>query len=85
LLEIRPYSTDSEDYSVPLYPKLQEYEGKDTDNAGRYCGSPHLDGQYTVFGEVEEGLDVVEMIQGTATGCADRPIDDIEMRMLLVE
>ena len=48
-------------------------------------GTPHLDGQYTVFGEVEKGLDVVEMIQGTATGRADRPIDDIEMSMLLVE
>jgi peptidyl-prolyl cis-trans isomerase B (cyclophilin B) len=48
-------------------------------------GTPHLDGQYTVFGEVEKGLDVVEMIQSTATGRADRPIDDIEMRMLLVE
>ena len=46
-------------------------------------GTPHLDGQYTVFGEVEEGLDVVEMIQGTATGRADRPIDDIEMRMTI--
>lgn len=48
-------------------------------------GTPHLDGQYTVFGEVEEGLDVVEMIQGTATGRADRPLDDIEMRMVVVE
>ena len=48
-------------------------------------GTPHLDGQYTVFGEVEEGLDIVEMIQGTATGRADRPIDDIEMRMVVVE
>ena len=47
-------------------------------------GTPHLDGQYTVFGEVEEGLDVVEMIQGTATGRADRPVDDIEMRLQLV-
>ena len=41
-------------------------------------GTPHLDGQYTVFGEVEEGLDVVEMIQGTATGRADRPMTDID-------
>ena len=41
-------------------------------------GTPHLDGQYTVFGEVEDGLDVVEMIQGTATGRGDRPIDDIK-------
>ena len=48
-------------------------------------GTPHLDGQYTVFGEVEEGLDVVEMIQGTATGRADRPVDDIEMRISVVE
>ena len=48
-------------------------------------GTPHLDGQYTVFGEVEEGLDVVEMIQGTATGRADRPVDDIEMRITVIE
>ena len=48
-------------------------------------GTPHLDGQYTVFGEVEEGLDVVEMIQGTATGRGDRPVDDIEMRVTLVD
>ena len=48
-------------------------------------GTPHLDGQYTVFGEVEEGLDVVEMIQGTATGRADRPVDDIEMRMTVMD
>ena len=48
-------------------------------------GTPHLDGQYTVFGEVEEGLDVVEMIQGTATGRGDRPIDDIEMRIMVIE
>ena len=48
-------------------------------------GTPHLDGQYTVFGEVEEGLDVVEMIQGSATGRGDRPIDDIEMRVTVIE
>ncbi len=48
-------------------------------------GVPHLDGQYTVFGEVEDGLDIVEMIQGTATGRGDRPVDDIEMRISVVE
>lgn len=48
-------------------------------------GVPHLDGQYTVFGEVEEGLDVVEMIQGTATGRGDRPVDDIEVRVVVIE
>ena len=47
-------------------------------------GTPHLDGQYTVFGEVEEGLDVVEMIQNAATGRGDRPVDDIEMNVAVV-
>lgn len=48
-------------------------------------GTPHLDGQYTVFGEVTEGLDIVEMIQSSATGAADRPVDDIVMNMVVVE
>lgn len=48
-------------------------------------GTPHLDGQYTVFGEVEEGLDIVEMIQQTKTARGDRPVDDIEMRVVVME
>lgn len=48
-------------------------------------GTPHLDGQYTVFGEVEEGLDIVEMIQQSKTARGDRPLDDIEMRVVVME
>ncbi len=48
-------------------------------------GTPHLDGQYTVFGEVEDGLDVVEMIQNSATARGDRPVDDIDMRITVIE
>lgn len=39
-------------------------------------GTPHLDGQYTVFGEVESGLEVVEQIQQVPTRQADRPATD---------
>lgn len=42
-------------------------------------GVPHLDGQYTVFGEVVEGLDVVERIQNTTTRPGDRPATDIRI------
>src|SRR5574344_593856 len=42
-------------------------------------GTPHLDGQYTVFGEVVEGLDVVGKIQETDTRSGDRPKQDIVM------
>lgn len=48
-------------------------------------GVPFLDGQYTVFGEVEDGLDVVGMIQEAATGASDRPVDDIAMKVSVVE
>lgn len=48
-------------------------------------GTPHLDGQYTVFGEVETGLEVVDMIQQAETGRADRPVDDIKVEMSVVE
>lgn len=39
-------------------------------------GTPHLDGTYTVFGEVTEGLDVIERIQAVMTDDDDRPVDD---------
>ena len=42
-------------------------------------GTPFLDNQYTVFGEVEEGLDIVEKIQEVETLRNDRPKDDVVM------
>ena len=42
-------------------------------------GTPHLDGQYTVFGEVIEGMDIIEKIQGVKTDKNDRPLEDIRI------
>lgn len=44
-----------------------------------FGGTPHLDGQYTVFGEVVEGFDVLQKISEVETGRSDRPKQDIKI------
>ena len=42
-------------------------------------GAPHLDGAYTVFGQVVEGMETVEKIEVTKTGKADRPVENVRI------
>ena len=48
-------------------------------------GTPHLDGSYTVFGQVIEGLDIVRTIQKVATDTFDRPLQDVVVTRMVVE
>lgn len=48
-------------------------------------GSVWLDGEYTVFGEVVEGLDVIDKIAAVPCGPMDRPASDVRMKMVLVD
>lgn len=63
-------------------PELPAQMLKDYETIG---GAPHLDGQYTVFGEVLSGMDTVEKIQNAETGAADRPVTDIRIISMSVE
>lgn len=47
-------------------------------------GTPHLDGAYTVFGEVVEGMDVVDSIQKVKTNRSDRPEEDVVIKKVTV-
>ena len=50
-----------------------------------FGGTPHLDGGYTVFGEVVMGLEVVDKIAAVQTGRGDKPVNEIKMTIEIVE
>ena len=64
--------TKATDGKVTLPPEVRQWY-KD------HGGTPHLDGQYTVFGEVLEGMDVVDRIQTVETDKRDRPLQDVRI------
>lgn len=44
-------------------------------------GAPHLDGEYTVFGRVLEGLDIIDKIAAQATDDRDKPLKEIRLKV----
>ena len=52
---------------------------------GTIGGSPWLDNDYTVFGEVVEGLDVIDKIAAVKCGPNDRPVEDVRMTIKIIE
>ncbi len=46
--------------------------------------SPHLDGAYAAFGQITEGMDVVDKIAQTDTDYSDRPLEDQRMKPVTV-
>lgn len=48
-------------------------------------GTPHLDGDYTVFGEVIEGFDVIDKIAAVKTNQSDKPLKDVRMKIKVLK
>ncbi len=74
----------------------QELDGMDMQRQVKYTadqrlayktigGTPFLDMNYTVFGEVIKGLDVVDKIASVQKGNADRPLGDVRMKMEIIK
>ncbi|MCF6185635.1 MAG: peptidylprolyl isomerase, partial [Bacteroidales bacterium] len=61
--------------------KMPEYQRNIYKTIG---GIPHLDGNYTVFGEITEGLDVIDKIAEVKTDRNDRPVKDVKMKIKII-
>ena len=48
-------------------------------------GTPHLDGSYTVFGEVVEGMEIVDKIAAVSTNKSDRPLTNVWMKISIIK
>lgn len=79
--KIAQYQKLSEEKADSLY-KFSERARADYKTIG---GTPHLDGNYTVFGEVIKGIEVVDKISVVKTNKSDKPLQDVRvLKMKLV-
>jgi peptidyl-prolyl cis-trans isomerase B (cyclophilin B) len=86
--------TAYETYLMELKPKVEEFVGFKTDRLvspeklkayTTVGGAPHLDDQYTVFGKVIKGLEVIDKIAAQPKDSYDRPSEDITMIVTVEE
>lgn len=83
-----------EEFLKKLKPRVEKETGMQTDKEvsaevvkiySTIGGAPHLDGQYTVFGKVIKGLEVIDKIAAQPVDEADRPVEDIRMVVTVEE
>ena len=63
----------------------QGFPPEATESYKELGGTPWLDFRHTVFGQVFEGMDVVDAIATVKTGMADKPIEDVKINEILIE
>lgn len=78
LLELQD-TLESQASAMAMEEEPFKFTKKQIDAYTTIGGTPHLDGAYTVFGEVIEGMDTIEKIENSKTGRADRPTNDIRI------
>ncbi len=67
------------------FQSRKKYTEEQTKTYGTIGGTPHLDGAYTVFGEVVKGLEVIELITNQKRDKNNRPLKDVEMSIRIIK
>lgn len=83
---LQVYNKQLNEQTEKAYERLPHYNFPETHKAvyKSLGGTPHLDTNYTVFGEVVEGIEVIDRIAAAKTGRNDRPLVDIRMTVKLL-
>lgn len=84
IVQGRKFTDAGLDSLVKLRMQGKEFSAKQREAYKTIGGTPHLDGNYTVFGEVIQGLDAVDQIATVPTDKVDRPITDEPMYIRLL-
>ncbi len=77
-------------YNEPTLDNIEQKMGKALSEEQRKAyasvgGTPHLDGGYTVFGQIADGYDVIDKIAAVKTMPGDRPVEDVKMTVEIVK
>lgn len=83
------YIVDGRPTSASILNQIAQSQGltfsqQDIDIYKSVGGTPNLDGQYSVFGQVVEGLEVIDKIAAVQTRPGDRPVKDVKMKIVLL-
>jgi len=84
------YIVQGQVYSPEQLNQLETQRGikfspKQREVYGKLGGTPQLDRAYTVYGEVVEGLDVIDKIAAVKTAPGDRPVQDVRMKIKVLQ
>jgi peptidyl-prolyl cis-trans isomerase B (cyclophilin B) len=83
LVQGRPYGDDElNNIEMQMGTKFSAAKHKMYKTIG---GTPFLDMNYTVFGEVESGLNVIDKIAGVPKDGSDRPIGNVRMKIVVLK
>ena len=84
------YLVQGQPVSPQILDQLEQYKGVKYSAQQREVyantpGTPMLDGEYTVFGQVIEGIEVIDAIAGQQRGELDRPVEDVKMQIRVIQ
>ena len=82
IVQGRPYSR--EELNVMASNMGTTFTDEQIEKYSTIGGTPHLDDAYTVFGQVIDGMDVIDRIAEVETAAGDRPVNDVSIKSITV-